>query len=308
MRRWIVFRPLDTGCMLPRPNPRRHRQPAPYAVTLPGITPPPNPVHGPWRRLRGQGQEADLSIGLPQVITIGFAAAGSGVGESGGPALVAVGLATSDGQLATLLSSVSYATGDGSATAGSDYTATAGTLSFPAGTASGSAQNLSLPILNDFVVEGLEGFTVSLSSPSGATLGLAAHSVDIVDDDGAGFIVAPNTGLTPTEAGGTADFSVALSSQPLAEVTVAIASGDTTEGTVAPASLTFSAGNWNPPQVVTLSNPTGITIADGRGFCLVKDDDDTDLIFMDGFDWSPLAPPKGRRKARQAPLSGFPPG
>jgi hypothetical protein len=35
---------------------------APYNVTQPGIIPPPNPAHGPWRRFLGQTLEADLRI------------------------------------------------------------------------------------------------------------------------------------------------------------------------------------------------------------------------------------------------------
>jgi hypothetical protein len=37
---------------------------APYSVTKPGVTVPPNPAHGPWRRLFGQVQEADLRVRL----------------------------------------------------------------------------------------------------------------------------------------------------------------------------------------------------------------------------------------------------
>lgn len=37
---------------------------APYQVTAVGITPPPNPAHGPWRRFLGQALEADLRTGL----------------------------------------------------------------------------------------------------------------------------------------------------------------------------------------------------------------------------------------------------
>jgi hypothetical protein len=33
---------------------------APYTVTQAGITPPPNPAHGPWRRLSAQATEADI--------------------------------------------------------------------------------------------------------------------------------------------------------------------------------------------------------------------------------------------------------
>jgi hypothetical protein len=35
---------------------------APLHVTEPGITPPPNPAHGPWRRLQGQAVEADIRV------------------------------------------------------------------------------------------------------------------------------------------------------------------------------------------------------------------------------------------------------
>ncbi|MGD8626898.1 MAG: hypothetical protein PVJ34_20345, partial [Anaerolineae bacterium] len=35
---------------------------APYTVGQAGITPPPNPAHGPWRRYLGQADEAGLRI------------------------------------------------------------------------------------------------------------------------------------------------------------------------------------------------------------------------------------------------------
>ena len=37
---------------------------APLHVTQPGITPPPKPAHGPWRRFNAQSVEADLRVGL----------------------------------------------------------------------------------------------------------------------------------------------------------------------------------------------------------------------------------------------------
>jgi hypothetical protein len=36
---------------------------APFSVTEAGITAPPNPAHGPWRRLQGQVREADIATG-----------------------------------------------------------------------------------------------------------------------------------------------------------------------------------------------------------------------------------------------------
>jgi hypothetical protein len=35
---------------------------APYSVTESGITAPPNPAHGPWRRVSGQAVEADVRV------------------------------------------------------------------------------------------------------------------------------------------------------------------------------------------------------------------------------------------------------
>ena len=72
------------------------------------------------------------------------------------------------------------------------------------------------------------------------------------DNDSAGITVTPIPGST-TEAGGTATFTVVLTSQPTADVTVGLSSSDTTEGTVSPASLTFTSLNWNTPQTVTVT-------------------------------------------------------
>ena len=55
--------------------------------------------------------------------------------------------------------SVQYATADVTATAGSDYTATSGTLTL---TLSESAKTIAIPILNDGIAEFPETFVVSL--------------------------------------------------------------------------------------------------------------------------------------------------
>ena len=66
---------------------------------------------------------------------------------------------------------VDYATSDGSADAGDDYTATSGTLSFSAGT---TTQSISVEIEDDIENESDETFTVTLSNPSGADLGTSS--------------------------------------------------------------------------------------------------------------------------------------
>src|SRR5262249_8529555 len=49
----------------------------------------------------------------------------------------------------------------------------------------------------------------------------------------------PTSGLVTTEAGGTATFTVVLTSQPTADVTIGLSSNDATEGTISPTSLTY---------------------------------------------------------------------
>ena len=63
---------------------------------------------------------------------------------------------------------VDYATSDGTATAGADYTATSGTLTFQTGD---TQKTISVPIDNDIVNESDETFTFTLSNPAGADLG-----------------------------------------------------------------------------------------------------------------------------------------
>ncbi len=74
--------------------------------------------------------------------------------------------------------------------------------------------------------------------------------------------VDPIAGLTTTEAGGTASFTVVLGGEPTADVTIGVVSSDPSEGTAAPSSLVFTTDNWDQPQTVTV---TGVddTIRDG---------------------------------------------
>ncbi len=75
---------------------------------------------------------------------------------------------------------VDYATADGTATAGSDYTSTSGTLTFAAGE---SSKTVSVPILDDAVDEGDETFTLSLSNATGGRIGDGEATGTIANDD-----------------------------------------------------------------------------------------------------------------------------
>ncbi len=83
------------------------------------------------------------------------------------------------------------------------------------------------------------------------------------DDYTAGFIVTPTAGLVTTEAGGTATFTIALTTTPSANVTVGLSSSDTTEGTVLPTSVTFTPANAMTPRTVTVTGEDDL-IMDGN--------------------------------------------
>ena len=80
--------------------------------------------------------------------------------------------------------SVNYATLAGTATAGSDYTTTSGSLTWAA--ADFTSRTISVPIVADGVAEGAgsEAFKVRLSSPSGATLPSGTDANVIIHDAG----------------------------------------------------------------------------------------------------------------------------
>ena len=79
----------------------------------------------------------------------------------------------------TLPVAIQFATANGSATAGSDYAATSGTLTFAPGV---TTQTITVAITNDAVFEGAETFLVNLSSASNASLGTSTSTATIVDD------------------------------------------------------------------------------------------------------------------------------
>lgn len=104
-----------------------------------------------------------------------------------------VSLSASSNQTVT----VNYATASGTATAGSDFTPSSGTLTFSAGE---TQKQIVVELLSDTPGdERDEVFTVTLSSPGGATLGRSQATATIVD-----MVVRPDTGIT-TCANGTSN-------------------------------------------------------------------------------------------------------
>ncbi|WP_199744018.1 Calx-beta domain-containing protein, partial [Trichormus variabilis] len=74
---------------------------------------------------------------------------------------------------------VQYATANGTATAGSDYTSKTGTLTFNPGV---KTQSIIIPIVNDAINEANETFTLTLKSPTNASLGTKASAITTITD------------------------------------------------------------------------------------------------------------------------------
>ena len=91
--------------------------------------------------------------------------------------------------------SVDFATADGSALAGSDYTAVAGTLSFATGVAT---RTFAIDVLGDGAIEGNETFFVNLSNPVGGSIGAGGTSTATILDDDAGAGVPANAVPAPS--------------------------------------------------------------------------------------------------------------
>jgi hypothetical protein len=128
--------------------------------------------------------------------------------------------------------------------------------------------------VNDSVVDGDVDYTIVTapadSSDSNYKNRNAANvSVTNTDNDVAGITVNPTSGMTTTEAGGTATFTVVLNTRPLFNVTIGLSSSDTTEGTVAPASLTFTFANGTTPQTVTVTGVNDSVVDGDVGYTIV---------------------------------------
>ena len=126
---------------------------------------------------------------------------------------------------------VSYATANGNATAGSDYTAKTGTLTIPAGQISGT---IDVSIIGDTIVEPDETFAVNLSNATGATIADAQGIGTIRNDDSAADLVLTKTASpNPIVVGGNLVYTLRVTNNGPND-----AAGVTLTDTL-PASVTF---------------------------------------------------------------------
>ena len=102
----------------------------------------------------------------------------------------------------------------------------------------------SLYVTDDFFLDGgsiADGWSLTFE-----------HTVPVCCGGAPGFLVSPGE-VTTTEGGGTATFTVALTSTPSADVTIALESSDPTEGVVSPSELVFNTTDAQLPKSVTVT-------------------------------------------------------
>lgn len=237
---------------------------------------------------RSQNLATAARVSMPPTVSISSASKSEGASGSSNLSFT-VTLSKSSSTPVT----VNYATADGTATAGQDYTATAGVITFSAGQTS---KTVKVAVIGDTAVEPDETFTVTLSNPSGATISRATATGTIRNDD----VALPTVSIADVGKAegnsGTSNlgFTVTLSKAATSTVTVkyATANGTATAGqdyTTSSGTITFSAGQTSKTVnvavsgdtaveadetfTVTLSNPSGATISRATATGTIGNDD-----------------------------------
>ncbi len=120
------------------------------------------------------------------------------------------------------------------------------------------AQTVTITGVDDALIDGTQTSTITIdvnNASDGAFTALASQtvSVDTLDDEvAAGFTLANTAGKTVSEAGTTDSFTIVLDAPPSSNVVLKITSSDEGESLVT-STITFTIGNWNIPQIVTIT-------------------------------------------------------
>jgi YD repeat-containing protein len=199
--------------------------------------------------------------------------------------------------------SLSYATQNGSAVSGTDYTSTSGTLTIAANATSAT---ISVPVINRAGSQGDRSFYLNITPPPNVRVKRGQATGTIEDDNGnvmPQLTIGPASLLEGSSGSTNAVFTVYLSKTSLLNITVQYATADGTgvagtDYTSTSGTLTITAGQTsgtisvpvlgnttaqsNRTFVVNLSSPSNATLAVSQGTGLVVDDDNKDVLRIYG--------------------------
>jgi subtilisin family serine protease len=192
---------------------------------------------------------------LGQIPAVQFNSAAYAVNESSSSATITI---TRTGVPVDVLT-VQYATANGTAANGADYTARSGTLTF---TPSATKRSFTVPINNDTLDENNKTILLTLSNPSGGTLGGQSSAViTIVDNDTGGSLGFSAAAYRVNEGASVAKITVKRMGGKASGVTVDYATGDGTatggsDYTAVTGTLMFGAGQTSKTFTIPINNDT----------------------------------------------------
>jgi DNA-binding beta-propeller fold protein YncE len=141
----------------------------------------------------------------------------------------------------------------------------------------------------DFTSNNIAVTASGMNSPFGLTYDATTSALYVTDDffnrvtifDAAVNGFSKSTGnLTVTEGAASGTFTVRLSGAPSTDVVISVSSADDSVATVSPSTLTFTSGNWNTPQTVTVTAAEDAnTTRDATTVLLSIVDDESDDSF-----------------------------
>ncbi len=121
---------------------------------------------------------------------------------------------------------LTYATSDGTAIAGNDYTETSDSVVIPAGSTSAT---ITIPVIGDTVYEGDETLTLTLTAATGATLANATATGTILNDDNEPSVSIANASVAEGNSGST-DLIFTLTASGTSDTDISV-TYETTAGT-----------------------------------------------------------------------------
>ncbi len=161
-----------------------------------------------------------------------------------------------------LAATVQYATADGTAVHGTDYTSASGTLTFPAGT---TTENITVPVIGSAAFNNNLTYTVNLSSPTNSTITTAQGTGTITNVASAPTLSVSSPTIARLTSGNVNEvFTVTLTGATALPATVQYATADNTavqgvDYTSANGTLTFNPGTTSLNVTVQVLPSTSYT-------------------------------------------------
>jgi hypothetical protein len=188
---------------------------------------------------------------------------------------------------------LNFVTADDSASAGSDYVATSGSITVDPGE---MFKPITVPVIGDTIDEESETYFLDISNAQNATI-TGPRAFGLISDDDGPTVSINDVSVTEGQSGTTdATFTLTLSAASVQTVSVrATTAPGTATGNVdysqRTSTLTFPVGTLtrtftvpvigdtavesNETFFINLSNPSNLTIADGQGAGIIVNDDNT---------------------------------